>query len=299
MKLEEYLLQDRERFMSRLQGAPDGETAQKEVEREIDRLLYMYNEEAQSETARLAAASMLTTARMSAPLICTLQDEDADNHLTDTVQRRKRSGQNLYRTAGAVCLIIGVICLCCTLFPFLYGAPVQSVDPRQTLFTLLSGGLLFAGGFILGKGHAHMHDGQSRNTHNAPLSADAGKIFRTLHGMMMVTDEQLSQMETDRAPASQHLISEKHIMNTALSVDSGQLELFSSLLEALYSGDGQFALDRLSSLTYYLHRQGIETVDYSPEYEDWFDCLSAGKKQTIRPALVKNSQLLLRGMAGI
>ena len=76
------------------------------------------------------------------------------------------------------------------------------------------------------------------------------------------------------------------------------LSLMGELLEASYSRDGEYALDKLNQLKFRLHQEGIETVDYSPENENWFDRLPSSQSTTIRPALVFNGQLLKKGLAG-
>ena len=73
--------------------------------------------------------------------------------------------------------------------------------------------------------------------------------------------------------------------------------IFSELLEAGYSGDGEFALERLGSVKFFLHKNGIDAVEWSPENDELFDRLPAAESGTIRPALVSEGKLLKKGLA--
>ena len=88
-----------------------------------------------------------------------------------------------------------------------------------------------------------------------------------------------------------------------------ELELFAGLLEAETSGDSGYALDQIGNVRFYLHRQGIETVDYTQEHDSWFERMPAApgaggvglfadrSVKTVRPALVRNGELVKKGIA--
>jgi hypothetical protein len=81
------------------------------------------------------------------------------------------------------------------------------------------------------------------------------------------------------------------------TVTPSELELFSDLLTAAYSGDAEYALEKIEQIKYFLHRQQIEVVDYSKENEKYFDLMPVSKAATIRPALVAQGGLLKKGLA--
>ena len=56
-------------------------------------------------------------------------------------------------------------------------------------------------------------------------------------------------------------------------------------------------LEKTGDVRYYLHNHGIDTVDYSPEHESWFELLPSEEETTIRPALVSEGRLLVKGLA--
>jgi uncharacterized protein (DUF779 family) len=80
--------------------------------------------------------------------------------------------------------------------------------------------------------------------------------------------------------------------------DGAELAMLSDLLEAAYSGDGEFALGKLSGIRYYLYKKQIEVIDYSKDTAAMFDIMPAkGKASTMRPALVYQGRLLRKGIA--
>ena len=70
---------------------------------------------------------------------------------------------------------------------------------------------------------------------------------------------------------------------------------------------GVLGIDHLNSAFYkstllrigpdsHLHQKGIEAVEYSEENRSWFDVIPGEKRETIRPALVKDGRLLKKGI---
>ena len=68
-------------------------------------------------------------------------------------------------------------------------------------------------------------------------------------------------------------------------------------MAASYSGDPEFALEKIDEIKYYLHKQQIETVDYSEATKQYFDLMPGIKSGTIRPALVADGKVLKKGLA--
>ena len=68
-------------------------------------------------------------------------------------------------------------------------------------------------------------------------------------------------------------------------------------MAASYSGDPEYALEKIEEIKYYLHRQQIEVVDYSEATAQYFDLMPGNRAGTIRPALVADGQILKKGLA--
>ena len=70
------------------------------------------------------------------------------------------------------------------------------------------------------------------------------------------------------------------------------------LMEAVQTGDGDYALKAVPALAAALREQGIEAVNYSAENEEYFDLYPGTEKGiTIRPALIRDGKVLARGQA--
>ena len=96
-------------------------------------------------------------------------------------------------------------------------------------------------------------------------------------------------------------------------MDPAELELLSRLLEDAYGrrGEDEQAEEEISQIRFYLHRKGIEAVDWTGDTErqngtegggaggrgGWFDMMPAFESGTLRPALVFDGRLLKKGMA--
>ena len=73
-----------------------------------------------------------------------------------------------------------------------------------------------------------------------------------------------------------------------------ELKLYGDLLEALYSGNGAFALKQLTKLRPYLQRQGIELRDYDGDNGELFELFpTKNAAATQRPALLSEGEKLL------
>ena len=82
------------------------------------------------------------------------------------------------------------------------------------------------------------------------------------------------------------------------ALDGESLKLVGDLLEALYAGNGDYALRQLRQLPPWLRRLGVEVVDYGADSTELFELLPTKKAAaTQRPALVADGKLLLVGRA--
>ena len=81
-------------------------------------------------------------------------------------------------------------------------------------------------------------------------------------------------------------------------MDPEELQLMGDLLEALYAENGDFSLRQLKKLLPYLHRRGIELLEYDGSNTAAFDVMPTVKEtRTLRPALMAGERLLLPGRA--
>ena len=193
---------------------------------------------------------------------------------------RKEIEKRRFRVGGVICLLLAVICgLISALLIRDYYLPGCILMGAAVLFGFLAGRLWY------GEREVRVH---------AELDADV--VWKTLKKAMETMDrkseEYLAQEET-------WLREQKDASSPAsASRDPETLRLLGDLLEALYAGNGDYALRQLKKLLPWLRQQGIEAVDYSPETADLFELLPTKRSSaTQRPALVSGETLLLAGRA--
>lgn len=193
---------------------------------------------------------------------------------------RKEIEKRRFRVGGVICLLLAVICgLIAALLIRDYYLPGCILMAAAALFGFLAGRLWY------GEREVRVH---------AELDADV--VWKTLKKAVETMDrkseEYLAQEET-------WVREQKDTSSPAYaSWNPETLRLLGDLLEALYAENGDYAIRQLKKLLPWLHQQGIEAVDYSPESADLFELLPTKRASaTQRPALVSGETLLLAGRA--
>lgn len=193
---------------------------------------------------------------------------------------RKDIEKRRFRVGGVICLLLAVIFgLISALLIRDYYLPGCILMAAAALFGFLAGRLWY------GEREVRVH---------AELDADV--VWKTLKKAVETMDrkseEYLAQEETwsrEQTDAS---------FTASASWSPETLRLLGDLLEALYAQNGDYAIRQLKKLLPWLHQQGIEAVDYSPETADLFELLPTKRSSaTQRPALVSGETLLLAGRA--
>ena len=115
------------------------------------------------------------------------------------------------------------------------------------------------------------------------------ELMRMMDGLTSVIDDALTQAENEQA----------QLPGAGRAEVTGDiLSPVQMLMEAVYTGDGEYALKAAPQLREALSGQGIEIVEYDPAHRDWFDMFPGTEAGlTIRPAMVKDGRLLARGQA--
>ena len=286
--LQEFLERDRGRFIAELEKGMTPEKAVAVLESESDRLLLQYNEQAIGDRARDAASHMMHAVRAVLPIADCVGDtkiwETAADSAQDLPASHKKKVSPLVLLAAGIALLLAACLLCIKTDPVL----PESIRPfAGFILTACGGALLFFGGRRL-SAPPLSEKKMLRRTENR---VDAGKIYRAFRAAVSVADRNIEAVRAEERY-------EKYSAPEAGSVLSpAEAELYSGLLEAAYSGDGDFALGRIESLKYYLHTREVEIVDYTDETAELFDVMPSKLSGTLRPALVQGGKVLRRGMA--
>ena len=285
MNLQNYLEQDRERFLASLTQAGTPEKVIPLIESEYDRLLYQYNEQCSDDYERRCAAMMLQTARMSASL------SDCLGEIKIWEQGGKLiSGETKkVRPMAVILLLVGIL---------LPAAAVVAISGTDLVLEKVFALPLAAVGFFAGLACLFLAGLFFRRKTNASYSEkqmkaephiDAEKVFRSMRAVLLVADRNITDA-----------LSARRLEMEQQGQDSGEnktdLSFYSDLLEASLAKDGEYALDQVSKVPFYLHQKGIEVMEFSEENRAWFDVIPGEQRMTIRPALVKDGKLLKKGI---
>jgi hypothetical protein len=292
MSLQKFLEADEEQLMQALGSADSAEQCVPILERETDRLLYLYNENTADDTLQSAAAGLMRQIHTGAALINTGGETSVYVSAESKTGKKEKTASRVLLTAGMICMAAVLIC---SLIPF--GILSFPGKLAVTVPGMTAGSAFF---FLSGKKRSFAPSSENNKTFLTRTKPDAARIYRIYRALILTADRTLAG-ENDRLRLEEHRIAKEKEESGALYAgrwSEKDLSLMGELLEASYSRDGEYALDKLNQLKFRLHQEGIETVDYSPENENWFDRLPSSQSTTIRPALVFNGQLLKKGLAG-
>ena len=278
-------------MLQELVSAALPERAVKVLESELDRLLYQYNEAAEEERLRSAASAMTETAKISLAYLNSMGEPK--------IWERYEDENPDAPTKKPIPVFAWILLLVGAALPFaalVLAAQVPDGTFRFVgspwTFGLTGGGaaMLLIAGLLMHRKPIPKKQTKIRQTE---LSVDAEKTWRALRAVVLSMDRNLeetaSQINWERR--------EKTETEGTAQLPAPEIDFFSELLEAGYSGDGDFALERLGTVKFFLHKNGVEAVEWSPENDEMFDRLPAAESGTIRPALVSEGRLLKKGLA--
>lgn len=285
MRMQDYLEQDRGRVLEELKQAQTPERAVAVLESETDRLLFQFNEQSVSERGRDAAASMLQTARTVLPAI----DVVGETKIWEMARKAESEEVSKKKTAlMGILLLLGGLVLGFVDIALVYGA---QDFPRWLAAVLFLG----SAAAVFASARQFVKPPKADNvTRRAENLVDAEKLYRIYHACIVMIDRNIESALSAERWAEKNDPAALALTGTMTAEEA---ELFSDLLEASYSGDGDFALSRLNSIRYYLHKRGVEAVDYGEETKAYFDLMPSGTAGTFRPALISDGRVLCRGVA--
>lgn len=291
MKMTDILEKDREGILSGIAQAGTAAKAVTVLENETDKLLLKYNDQCESDREREAAAYMMQAVRLSLPLIDSAGKTTVWEKGTDKQDKGEKGKLNLpfvLLTLGAVILVAyGLV-------PLVVAGVVNAGEEYRT--QLLIRCCFVIGGMIMGFFAGAMQrrtEKKSAKEHQVEIRPDADKIYRNYRAAIYSVDQSLEEISA----AERWSKRQKAGNIDGRKATTPEIELFSDLMAASYSGDPEYALEKIEEIKYYLHKQQIEVVDYSKENAQYFDMMPGTQAGTIRPALVADGQILKKGLA--
>ena len=289
MKMTDLLEKDKDSLITELAAAGTADKAVRVLENEMDKLLLKHNEQCDSDRERESAAYMMQAVRLSLPLI----DSNGATKVWERGAGRSDEGGS-FKVSFLVLFILG-LALCVFGFgPMFFNAYVAAEEKLRNE-VLLHGGATIVGLVCLYfAGYMYSRPKkEGKKEHQVEIKVDANKIYRNFRTAILSIDQSLEEI----GAAERWSKRDKAGSIDGRTVTSSELDLFSDLLAAAYSGDPEYALEKIEQIKYFLHKQQIEVVDYSSETAKFFDMMPGSKAATIRPALVAQGGLLKKGLA--
>ena len=193
---------------------------------------------------------------------------------------RKEITKRRLQTGAVIALLLAVICgLVSALLVRQYYLVGCIVIAAAALFAFLSGRLWY------GEREVRVH---------AELDPDV--VWKTLKKTAETMDRKTEEFLAHQEAWTQEDAPDP--VRNELSISGDELKLLSELLEALYAGNGEFALRQLRRIPPWLHQYGIDAVDYSNDTRELFELLPTKRESaTQRPALLYGDKLLVAGKA--
>ena len=255
------------------------------LEKTWDRIQLQYVEECESDGLRALAVHLVQTAKAS----CGLADMAGEAQIWEKTGAKKKPKK--ISTVGAVLCLAAILLMAAALFVLFAKDPAPLLENSA----LKIGGSLFAASLILlflsGLFLRKMPP-KGSGEFRAEESVDPDKCWRAMHTAALMIDRQIEDADAEAKAAKK-----KEMAARQEAFSKEETELFAGLLEAQYSADGEYALDRLGDLRYFLHNRGIDVIDLDEAHRDWFEYLPGEKKATIRPAIAAGGKLLKKGLA--
>ena len=223
----------------------------------------------QDEYARQRQQAVLSALRLAPQMLFAAE---AEGELVLAADGGKKPDQKKKAALTAGAFLLGAL------------AVYEAVDGRMLFAALqLAGGALAAYGLCSSGAAGGM---RARGV----IRINAGETVRRLAALCRAADicaDDLAALDSASGAA--------RLSGTA---DEGMLDLLSALMEAKASGRNEKAMRSLSQAEQYLHMLGIETIVFSGGNAAMFDVLpTLGESRTIRPALLKDGEVLRRGVA--
>ena len=291
MKLTDILEKDKDKLLTELSAAGTAEKAVHVLENEIDKLLLKHNEYCETDRERESAAFMMQAVRLSLPLM----DSNGKIKVWESGQKTEEDTGGSFKLSFLILLLAG-LALCVFGFGQLIFEAYIGAEETARDQVLLHGGASVVGLIALyfsGYMYSRPKKVSGKKEYQVDIRIDADRVFRSFRTAILSVDQSLEEI----CAAERWSAREKAGSIDGRAVSQSELDLFSELLAAAYSGDPEYALEKIEQIKYFLHRQQIEVVDYTKENEKYFDLMPGSKAATIRPAMVAQGGLLKKGLA--
>ncbi len=276
--LQDWLSEDRERFLHRLEGNHSIEEIENMCEEELHRILSQYNDQNIADAQRQQAQYLLEMVHLSFPFMNCI----ADIQIYEKTQFGNKEKDGKQGSKGLLWVGLGLLIVSLVVLVVLTGSMWKG---PQILIGIVLNGIAVLLLYLAGRSvYAKKKDVDLETE----IKIDAQKVYHTLSAALTRCDVMLQEM-----------VRQKTIPDTKVQeeVPVSLLRYFSDMLETAYTEkDSSLSRELISQADYYLHQNGISVVEDSSTHPEWFDSMP-GKQAVLRPALVKDDKVLQRGLA--
>ena len=286
VKLQDLLEKDKQAVLNDLTRVKTTERAPSVIETELDKLLLRYNEGSDSERAREAAAHMLHTLRIALPLMDSVDETKVWEIKNEDAKVHRLTGLSL------ILLIIGIVVAVVAILFYGKEIPFVNLEIKEPMnYYLICGGMaaMFFSGVTFMRPVGRVKPAQQQ----VEIIMDPNEVYAKLRTAVLAIDQNLTEVQSQEKWEKRTKPGEMD----GHQLSAQEIDIFADLLAAAYSADGEFALEKIDDLKYYLHKQGMDILDYSTENQAYFDVMPAQENKTLRPALVMDGTVLKKGMA--
>ena len=277
MTLYEIYKQRKDSLVSRIRESKSLYETGSVIGEVLETMQYQYLSQGDNDQYSEKLADLISMARVSVPLIESVNKyklwEKADG---EKPKKKSPVPGLIFLLAGLAMIFVPV-----GYYMFLYNILFRDV---KTYATVMAAGvlMLLIAGFLL------FFRRKQKLKATVEISADADDIAKRLEEVIKAIDVILEKEK--QAAALQ-----KQMVESAINED--EAVMFSYLMEAKLSGDAEFALEQLDEVERYLAKQDVLLVKYIKGNEKYFDFLEGEETRTIRPALVRGGQVMVKGLA--
>ena len=267
--------QRRGEFEREIAGLPDTKATCDACVRYLGDVRRDYLDEVSGTAVRLRLNELMAAAEAGIGMMVAVSQPDAPKLSGPAEQGSlKKAGAAISR---ALPFIPGAMCAVLAAWLFLDGAMTASV------MALASGGVSVGTSMLSGLGKAK----QRKQIPVAEAKVDAPELGRWMEALLKRMDELLA--------GGRGIGQDEQLL-----IGGGLMESVQMLMEAKLTEDGAFALKALPQMMSALEAQGVVIEMFTAENRAYFDLMPAPEGgETIRPALVKDGKLLMRGQATV
>ncbi len=243
----------------------------------FETMQYQYLSQGDNDLLTDKLTQVMDMAKASFPLLESVSKYKLWENSDDVNSRKKKSP-----LPGFIFLLVGLALVFGSAGYYMFLHNLKIADVQQFLAAAGAGCLV-----ILISGFMLFHRRKQKSKQTVEISADAQDLTARIEEIVKCIDV---MMETEKKNIAQ----QKALMDTAINAD--EVQLFSYLMEAKFSGQPDYAYEQLDEVRHYLAKQDILTVTYTKGNEKYFEFLDGDETKTIRPALLRNGQVLALGL---